>query len=770
MKNLVIVESPAKAKTLKKYLGEDFTVEASKGHVKDLPQRRLGVDIDNDFKPQFEILKDRKELLNKLRSKAKSAQAIYMASDPDREGEAIAWHLAEELKQRDKTFRAVFNEITPAAVRRAIASPQRLNRNLFEAQLARRILDRLVGYQISPVLWRKVQRGLSAGRVQSVAVKLIYERERAIQNFQPEEYWNLFVEVEAARPPRFRLKFQKKNGQSLVPHTQAEADAILEAVRGRPLTVKSVEVKTVRRHPAAPFITSTLQQEAARKLGFTTKKTMDVAQRLYEGIELGERGAVGLITYMRTDSVRIGDEALARVREHIAQTWGPDYLPPEPRRYKTKKGAQDAHEAIRPTMMDLPPAVVAPFLKKDEHRLYSLVWNRFVASQMVEASFEQTSVRAVVEAGADQFEFGVSGRVLKFDGFLAVYEESRDDDAGGSKPEDSAIGGEGDGAEGSANLPPLAEGDVLKPLDYQPEQKFTQPPPRYTEASLVKELEQKGIGRPSTYATIVSTIQSKKYVQKEKGRFHLTELGRIVTELLSDHFPEIMDPRFTAMMEDELDKVEEGKSDWVDTLRNFYNLFKKRLEDSVENMRNIRNEKTPTEIICDKCGRRMVIRWGRKGQFLACSGYPDCRNAKEFTKAEDGTIKVLEHKKTDYQCDKCGRPMIVKTGRKGRFLACSGYPECKNSMPLRMGIRCAEDGCDGELIERQSRRGKTFYACSRYPDCNYVSWHLPVDFKCPGCGFHFMTFNRNGALKALKCPKCGHTEEVPEETLEELMP
>ena len=736
-KALVIVESPAKARTLKKYLGPDYSVEASIGHIKDLPTKKLGVDIENNFAPVYEVITGKKKVIDAIKKSARGAERIFLAPDPDREGEAIAWHIADELKNKKKEIlRATFHEITQNAVIKAIENPVKLNKDLFEAQQARRILDRLVGYKISPLLWSKVKRGLSAGRVQSVAVLLICEREEQIQGFVPEEYWTINALVKAAKPPQFSMRLVLIDGKKKKVPTREQADSLLDQIRDADFICSSVEEQKVKRSPAPPFITSTLQQEAARRFRFSPKRSMALAQQLYEGIPLGEEGPIGLITYMRTDSTRISNEAVKDVRQYIKEKYSPENLPSKARIFKNKKSAQDAHEAIRPTSIQNTPQKVEPFLEKPHFKLYQMIWNRFVASQMADAEFLKTTVECLVK---DRYTFTATGLVNVFSGFLTVYEELKDEN-----------GKETDKNGKESKLPPLKKGERLELLDVKGDQNFTQPPPRFTPSSLIRELEKKGIGRPSTYASIVSTIQDKEYVKREKGRFLPTELGKIVTNILVKTFPEIMNVKFTAMMEDQLDRVEEGRVNWVDLLRNFYAQFEKRLSEAPTQMRNVRGEAKPTDILCEKCGARMVIRWGKRGHFLACPNYPSCRNTKEFKTDDDGQIHIVKQEVTDIKCEKCGRNMIVRTGRRGRFLACSGYPDCRNTKPYPIGAKCP--ACGGELVERMSQKGRTFYSCSNYPDCKFMMREKPLKEPCPDCHAPFLVTEwRNGRRQA-RCP------------------
>jgi DNA topoisomerase-1 len=756
-KNLVIVESPAKAKTLGKYLGRNYQVRASIGHVMDLPKSKLGVDIERDFAAEYHVIQGKAKILDEIKKAARDKENVYLAPDPDREGEAIAWHIAQKLGPRRKNVhRVLFNEITRKAVLEAIRNPGQLDRNRFDAQQARRILDRLVGYKLSPLLWTKVRRGLSAGRVQSVAVRIIVEREREIRAFVREEYWTVEARLEAGTPPPFAARLVEVAGRRLDHRSfrleaRPRVDEVLARLAGVPWTVTRVERKERRRHPTPPFITSRLQQEASRKLGYQPSRTMRIAQRLYEGVELGSEGAVGLITYMRTDSTRISGEALAAARAYIAERYGETYVPEAPQVYRSKKDAQDAHEAIRPTDMAWDPERVAPYLDREELALYTLVWNRFVASQMESAVYDATAV----DVDADGCRFRANGQIMKFDGFIRVYTEGRDDEA--VDPEE----------EGEGQLPELAEGERVTLLELRPEQHFTQPPPRFSQATLIKELEEKNIGRPSTYASIMGTILNKEYVvEDEQRRLKPTELGFLVTDLLVESFPDVLNVEFTAGMEDELDLIEEGREHWVAAMRRFWEPFAKDLEKAEVEMRDVKREERPTDLTCEKCGRPMVIKWGRRGEFLACKGYPACKNTKNFTRGDDGSIKPAETETTDERCEKCGRPMQVRFGRYGRFLGCSGYPECTSMQPFHKpkptGARCL--GCgEGEMMERRSRRGKVFYSCGRYPDCQFVAWDRPVPEPCPRCAAAFVTervTKRYGTVRRCVKEGCGWQQQI----------
>jgi DNA topoisomerase-1 len=762
---LVVVESPTKAKTIKKYLGSGYTVKASVGHVMDLPKSKMGVDIEHGFAPVYEVIESKKKVVAELKEAAKNADRIWLATDPDREGEAIAWHVFEQLKkQKIPTQRILFNEITKKAIQEAILKPLQLNRDLYDAQQARRVLDRLVGYQISPILWKKVRRGLSAGRVQSVAVRLVVEREEEIARFVPVEYWSVEADLKAQLPPQFRAKLIKVDGNKIELGSEAVTTPLVEELQKQQFSVSEVTRKERRRNAPPPFITSKLQQEAANRLGFTAKKTMTLAQRLYEGVELGEEGQTALITYMRTDSVRLSPDAIKGAREYVTERWGKDYLPAEGVQFKTKKSAQDAHEAIRPTALDQPPEKVKPFIEKDMFRLYELIWNRFIACQMVPAVFDQTTA----DIAAGRATFRATGQILKFPGYLAVYgQEAPNEEAGAEKME----GEDEEKGDVARQLPPLAAGDKLELLQLLSEQHFTQPPPRFTEASLVKELEEKGIGRPSTYAAILSTIQDKEYVEKKENRFFPTDLGKIVTELLLGAFPRVMDVQFTAKMEEDLDEVEEGKVDWVKLLGDFYTPFKKTLEAAESQMRDVKREEKPTDLKCEKCGSPMVIKWGRMGRFLACSGYPACKNTKDFVE-EEGKIRVVEDIPTDESCPSCGKPMINKRGRFGRFLACSDYPTCKTTRPITLkGVVCPEDG--GGLAERKSRFGKSFFGCVNYPNCKFAAWDRPIPGPCPQCGKPYLLqkySKREGPFIACPDKECGYRREAPEPNSDSMPP
>jgi DNA topoisomerase-1 len=825
-KNLVIVESPAKAKTINKYLGSDYQVMASIGHIKDLPSKDLGVDIQNEFEPTYEVIPDTRKRNNKkvvsdLKKAAKAAENIYLAADPDREGEAICQHLAEEIVPKTKksekergVYRVMFNEITKNAVKEAFNHPLAINSNLVDAQQARRILDRLVGYQVSPLLWKNIGGKLSAGRVQTVAVRLVVDREREIEAFVKNEYWTIGANVSAKLPPKFDTRLYKIEDKTIKTgsfdeekksetHIKDEATAtgIVEEARQQTFTVDSVITKERKRNPVPPFITSKLQQEASRKLGFAVKKAMMVAQKLYEGIELGSEGGVGLITYMRTDSTRVSDVALAEVRDHISGSYGANYIPEKPIFYKSKKDAQDAHEAIRPTDVNRTPDSVAQYLSSDELKLYRLIWQRFVASQMMPAIFDQTTI----DINAGRFTFRATGSVQKFDGFLKVYQEGRDD-----KKQD----GEDEEDDEDKNLPLVEKGEVLKLNEVNPEQHFTEPPPRYTEATLVKALEERGIGRPSTYAAIMTNIQDREYIEKVESRFHPTALGTTVNDVLTSNFTELFNPDYTARMEDQLDEVEEGHLGWRTALKNFYDKFSVDLKAAEENIKKQKKQEIPTDEICEKCGSGMVIKFGRFGQFLACSNYPECKNTREVAKkkpegaaAEGGEAAAQE----EITCELCGKTMALRKGRFGSFYGCTGYPECKNvrkipkgqeapvpePIPLdekcpvdganlvrrfgrfgefvscanypkcdyvkreTVGVKCPKDG--GDIVVKKSKRGKAFYGCANYPKCDAVYWDKPVDQACPQCKAPFVlekTTKKEGTFRYCHNEECDYKAPV----------
>lgn len=748
-KSLIIVESPAKARTLQKYLGKSFVVKASVGHIRDLPVNKLGVDIEKDFEPQYVTIRGKAKIISDLKEAARKSDIIYLAPDPDREGEAIAYHIADSLKSVEKPFqRVLFHELTQKAILAAIEQATEVNQNRFEAQQARRILDRLVGYQISPLLWKKVRRGLSAGRVQSVAVRMVCDREAAIDSFTTEEYWTVHVALQGKTPPPFKAQLDKIQGTKIDNRKhkvsdESQAKIIVDALADQQFRVDAIEKKKKNRHPSPPFITSSMQIEANRKLRFSAKKTMTLAQKLYEGIELGAEGPTGLITYMRTDSTRINDEALSAVRDYIQGAYGNEYLPAKPNQYKSRKSAQEAHEAVRPTDVSRTPESLAPFLEKDMLALYTLVWKRFVACQMASAVFDQTAI----EINAGDYTFKALGSIMRFQGFLTLYEESRDESA-------PANGAPGE-SELAETLPDLQKGDMLKLLEVLPKQHFTQPPPRYTEATLVKALEENGVGRPSTYAAILSTIQDKEYVSLSERKFMPTDLGKLVNELLVTHFPEIMEIEFTASMEQRLDQIEEGEIDWLAVLKKFYGPFSETLKKAEAEMQSVKQRSIPTEIPCGLCQGKMVIKWGRNGDFLACENFPDCKHTQDFKRTEEGELVAVPREQPEESgevCDKCGKPLVYKHGKFGKFLACSGYPECKNIRSLGTGVPCPEAGCGGEIVQKVSKRGKVFYSCNRYPKCTFALWDKPVKQPCPECGAPLLLEKESKKIgRHLKC-------------------
>lgn len=741
-KPLIIVESPTKARTIERILGGDYQVLSSNGHVIDLPKKELAVDPEKGFALKNRVIPSKRKVLSQISKAAKDSDRILMATDPDREGEAIAYLLAQHLKlPEDKIYRILFHEITRNGILKALETPGKPDHLRFEAQQARRAIDRLVGYKLSPVLWEKIKRGLSAGRVQSVALRLICEREKAILAFKPEDYWLIFSHLEGDGPPPLKARLveadgRKVDGKGHRINREDDAEEISGRLKKERHTVADIKVKEARRSSSPPFITSTLQQEAARKLRFTAKRTMMVAQQLYEGVSLGELGTTGLITYMRTDSVRVSPEAVNRGREEIRDRFGPDYLPEKAKAYRNRKGAQDAHEAIRPTRPELGPDKAAPFLDRDQKRLYELIYKRFLASQMADARLERTSVR--IEAGP--FILTASGLRVLFNGFTVLYEEGKDDENNGEPV-----------------LPALSLGQELKLVNVEVEKKTTQPPPRYTEATLVKDLEEKGIGRPSTYAAILDTIQKRNYANKEQRRFFPTALGMGVSDFLVDRFPRLVDVQFTARMEDELDHIEEGKKTYQEMLETFYDPFITELEREKEvGERHVWGQ---TEIDCPECGsHKLLVRTGRTGEFLGCSGYPDCKFTSNFKRNPDGSIQPVEEEQRDERCPECDNPMVVRQSRTGPFLGCSRYPDCRGTLPLSTGVPCPEEGCNGELVVKRSKKGRTFYGCSRFPNCRYAVWDEPVNQACPVCESPIMTSKSIKGEDYLVCPRkeCGH--------------
>jgi DNA topoisomerase I len=830
-KNLVIVESPAKAKTINKYLGKDFVVMASIGHIKDLPSKGLGVDVQNNFQPEYEIIPDSKKRNNKkivsdLKKTARTATAIYLAADPDREGEAICQHLAEEIvpkKPAVPTFRVMFNEITKRAVQQAFEHPKQIDGNLVDAQQARRVLDRLVGYKVSPLLCRTIGGRLSAGRVQSVALRMVVEREREIEAFVKTEYWTIGANLTGQQPPAFDARLLKVGDQTvktggfdnelkkteILIGNEAQASDLVREAEQQTFVVNEVTTKERKRNPVPSFITSKLQQEASRKLSFPVKRTMMIAQHLYEGVEIGAEGSVGLITYMRTDSTRVGEAALAEVREFVRGQYGANYLPEKAVHYRSKKDAQDAHEAIRPTDVTRTPDSLTQYLKPEELKLYRLIWQRFVASQMMPALFDQTTID--IQAG--RLVFRATGSVLKFDGFLKVYQEGRDE-----KPAED---------EDERNLPRVTSGETLALNKIDPEQHFTEPPPRFTEATLVKILEEKGIGRPSTYAAIMTTIQDREYVEKKEGRFHPTALGKTVNDVLIDGgFDDLFNETYTARMEQELDEIEEGKLKWTDALTEFYDKFKLDLAQFTKYSAEVKTKETPTDEVCLKCntpgmvqklgrfgkylkclecgatrdaepvaaadggkeaqasangeeepeacelcGKQMQLKRGRFGPFYGCSGYPDCRNIRKISKSGQVSAppEVLDEK-----CPVDKAQLVKRQGRFGEFISCSNYPKCKYIKRETTGVACPRPGCKGEIIVKRSKRGKVFYGCAEYPKCEIVYWDKPVIEKCPQCGAPFLLekTTKKGTMRRCANEDCGYKSDVlplppPEPTTQE---
>ena len=828
-KNLVIVESPAKAKTINKYLGKDYLVKASIGHIKDLPSKGLGVDVEHNFEPTYELIPDSKKRNNKrivaeLKKAAKEADAIYLAADPDREGEAICQHLAEEIvpKRPPKpAFRVMFNEITKRAVNAAFEHPRQIDANLVDAQQARRVLDRLVGYKVSPLLCRTIGGRLSAGRVQSVALRMVVEREREIEQFVKTEYWTIGANLSANLPPAFDSRLFKVGEQTvktsgfdqelkkneILIQDQTQAGEFVAEAQQQSFVVTDVTTKERKRNPVPPFITSKLQQEASRKLGFAVKKTMMLAQKLYEGVELGSEGSVGLITYMRTDSTRVSDTALGEVRDFINQQYGQNYLPEKAVHYRSKKDAQDAHEAIRPTEVARTPESLAKFLKPEELKLYRLIWQRFVASQMTAAIFDQTTID--IQAG--RFIFRATGSVQKFDGFLKIYQEGRDEKSD-------------DDEEAERSLPRVEKGESLKLNSLTPEQHFTEPPPRYTEATLVKALEEKGIGRPSTYAAIMSTIQEREYVEKLQGRFHPTALGKTVNDLLIEGgFDDLFNETYTARMEEELDEIEDGKLEWTKALRDFYKKFEGDLKEFQRYIKDIKEKNVPTDEVCLKCntpgmvqkwgrfgpylkclnceatrdaepaagsdgagataeaanggeesepetcelcGKPMQLKRGRFGPFLGCTGYPECRNIRKIGKTGVAAPPPVP---LDEKCPVDGAQLVKRFGRFGEFISCSNYPKCKYIKQETVGVSCSRPGCKGEIVVKKSKRGKVFYGCSEYPNCNVVYWDKPVLDTCPQCNAPFLlekTTKKQGTFRYCANEDCGYRSNQAVEPVE----
>ena len=723
---LVIVESPAKANTIKKFLGKGFKVIASVGHVMDLPTNRLGVDLDNGFSPEYVVSRGKKKVLDQIKKDAKSADEVYLALDLDREGEAIAWHIREYIRPVQKNVkRIIFNEITKTAIQGAIARPMEVDMQKVDAQQARRILDRLVGYKISPVLWQIFYYGLSAGRVQTVGLRLVCEREDEIEAFVAVEYWTVEGLLIPSGGGELPVKLIEKNGVKVDLKTQEETDAVVADLRKAAYRVSAVERKERKRNPQPPYITSTMQRDAARRLRFSAKKIMMLAQQLYEGVDIGNGDRVGLITYMRTDSVRVSEQAQTAARDYVATTFGPEFHPDKPRVHKTSSKAQDAHEAIRPSDVARTPESLKGTMSKDLHALYELIWRRFLASQMESARYDTTEV--LVQAG--DYTLKANGRVMTFPGFLSVYEEQIPEEGG--------------------ELPAVSEGEALGLKNIDGTQHFTEPPPRYTEATLIKDLEEKGIGRPSTYANIVSIIQDREYVDKEEGRLRPTTLGRQVWKTLERFFPEVFDTSFTAQMEQELDRVEGGEFGWQTVVRDFYGPFKESLDHIDEKKTRLKSElQEQTEVKCEKCGRNLIKKWGRNGQFLACPAYPECKFSRPLT--EQMPSVHIEGK-----CPKCGSDLVAKSGRYGRFAACSRYPECKHTEAFPIGMNCPREGCKGKVVEKVTKRMKVFYGCSTYPECDWASWDKPAQEECPTCANPYLVHKSSKSRgDFLKCPKC----------------
>ena len=739
-KNLVIVESPAKARTLSSILGKAYDVRASVGHVRDLPKSQLGVNIESDFAPKYIVPKDKKEIVKTLKAAAKSAKFVYLATDPDREGEAISWHLLEAMELDPLGYdRVEFHEITKDAILDAFNHPRKINMQMVDAQQGRRVLDRLVGYKISPILWNKIRRGLSAGRVQSVALKMVVDREREIEAFVPQEYWTIDTRIAKqadADDASFVARLAGLPGTRKAEIAdRAHAESITADLRRAAYSVREVKKKQQNRRPAAPFSTSTLQQEASRKLGFSAKRTMAVAQQLYEGMTIPGQGQVGLITYMRTDSLNVAQVARDEASAYVTNKFGADFMPPEQRAYKTKaKGAQEAHEAVRPTSVFREPVEMKASLSPDQNRLYALIWQRFVASQMADAVFDQVSVEvdAAVDTQPSPYLLRASASHMRFPGFRQVYIEGRDT----SDDEDA-----------EKLLPDLNEADPLRLLEVKPDQHFTEPPPRFTEATLVKALEENGIGRPSTYASIMSTIQDRGYVRKDGRALKPEEIGLIVSDMLTERFPGIVDAGFTARMEDELDDVANGQRTWPPVVKEFYEPLREALDAAAEAPR-VEEE---TDVVCEKCGKPMIKRWGRFGQFLACTGFPECKNTQPF-----GDEAAAQLEQTDEKCTLCESPMVIKRGRFGQFLACSRYPECKGARPImkKIGIPCPKDG--GDIVEKKSKRGKIFYSCANYPACDFTSWSRPLKRGCPTCEGLIVVATKGTA----KCTNCDWKGEI----------
>jgi DNA topoisomerase-1 len=785
-KTLVVVESPAKAKTIKKYLGPGYEVVASKGHIKDLP-KKMGIDVEHGFQESYEVIESKAKVLKELKDRAKLADSLLLATDPDREGEAIAWHIADELKRpKLKVERVEFHEITKRGVQAGIAKPRRLDEDLYNAQRARRVLDRIVGYDVSALVWSKLAFGLSAGRVQSVALRLIVEREREIERFVPEEYWNIAVGLQGKKPQMVLARLSRVDGEKVEVTNGEQAGLLREQLTSAGYRVAQVTRREQKRNAPPPYTTSKLQQDATTYLRFTAKRTMSVAQRLYEGIDLKKDGGqVGLITYMRTDSVRVSQDAVTEARDYIGARFGAQFLPDKPNVFRSKKDAQDAHEAIRPTSMEFTPELVKKYLNDEQFKLYKLIWDRFIGSQMSPAVYDQTGVDIEATPKRGKYKsitLRASGKVLKFSGWLEQYQRSKDGSAFGDGAPKSLAGedeGEPFGARGGngaaqvrldedveGSLPELDEGEVLRIVDppgVLTEQKFTQPPPRYNEGSLVRELEKRGIGRPSTYAEIISKVQARDYVERlPGGQMKATELGKMVVDGLVATELDFMDPSFTAKMEEELDEVEAGKLDRVALLKRFYERFRTILE-KAKKQKRWTPEPEPTEFTCDECQSQMYKRWSKNGWFLGCSAYPKCKFTRDLSESGDAPA---EPRLTAFRCDKCEKPMVIKTGRFGEFLSCSGYPECKNAKPVPIGIPCPK--CNGDVIEIRSKKrgGKPFYGCANYPQCDFRSWQKPLPEPCPLCQHPFLIYAGGKKNPKIVCPRgkeCGYSRPADEQ-------
>ncbi len=749
MANLVIVESPAKAKTIKGYLGKNYKVIASKGHVRDLPKSEMGVDIENGFKPKYINIRGKGDLIKELKKEAKVADKIYLATDPDREGEAISWHLLNVMGLDNSKFKRVkFNEITKNCVKQAIKDACEIDMNLVDAQQARRILDRIVGYKLSRVLWKNIKSGLSAGRVQSVATRIIVDRENEIRAFVPREYWTIDVDLETSDKKHFTSYFYGKNGKKMDLDNKQQTDKVLSEIDGKDFSVVSIKKAERIKNPAPPFITSTLQQEAYKKLGFSSAKTMKTAQELYEGIALGSAGTHGIITYMRTDSLRISDTAALSAKEYIINTYGNAFYPKTPRVFKSKNNIQDAHEAIRPSYMDYPPSSIKAFLSNDQYKLYKLIWDRFTASQMSSAIIDTVTI----DSGAASYLFRASGYTVRFPGFMSVYEETKDENVNDDREQDTI-------------LPPVNENDVLKALKVTPAIHYTQAPPRYTEASLIKVLEEKGIGRPSTYTPTITTIIQRGYVERVSKALAPTPLGEVTTNLMVDNFSDVVDYNFTAHMENSLDSIEEGSRNLYDVLSSFYANFEKELLKATSvDKKDYKLPVIETDIICEKCGSKMVIKSGRFGKFAACPNYPDCKNTKPLDK--DGNVaQKQESEKTqnfapdDIKCDLCGGKMVIRKGRYGNFYACSSYPACKGTKPINKEFDVPCPLCNSKIVIRRGRNRTSFYSCSSYPNCNFTSCDIPTNEKCPECNSMLMR-KRGKNLNVCSNKACSYKIEI----------